>query len=191
MARGRKAIDIHVPTFQGIITQIEIEKSPTTRAKLWSLVEQSRWAKSLSPRPLTAQVAMLKAKELGEALVITTPIGKRGREKGQGPVVEAGKARRKRTATTEAKRTMLTQYGPEMAGSVNRACAGSMKAAVKLLCLDCSGHSKKEVSLCPMNGKNGNTACPLWEFRPYQSKKEVKAATVLQEAEEKFAEATI
>jgi len=46
-----------------------------------------------------------------------------------------------------------------------RAYEGSRPAAVKAKCLDCCNLDKSEVALCSIEG------CPLWRFRPYQTKK--------------------
>lgn len=48
---------------------------------------------------------------------------------------------------------------------IDQAEAGSRTAAIKLLCLDCSGMQRKEVRDCR------NTGCPLYPQRPYQDLK--------------------
>jgi hypothetical protein len=45
---------------------------------------------------------------------------------------------------------------------VDKVEQGSMAAAVKLMCLDCSGWVKPEIRDCVI------TSCPLYPFRPYQ-----------------------
>jgi hypothetical protein len=50
---------------------------------------------------------------------------------------------------------------------VDKVKNGSLKAAVKLKCLDCCGfetQAKKEVRLCNIQ------ECSLWAFRPYKPK---------------------
>jgi hypothetical protein len=78
--RGRKPIVIDKAEFQNVITLLENSNQFANRTLLWQAVEASEWAKSRLPRPLTAQVAMMKADEFG--LEIKTEKGKRGRSKG-------------------------------------------------------------------------------------------------------------
>ena len=56
------------------------------------------------------------------------------------------------------RQTTPARYG-DLVGRVER---GSLKAAVKLKCLDCSNWQPQEVRLCTM------TDCPLHGVRPYQ-----------------------
>jgi hypothetical protein len=46
---------------------------------------------------------------------------------------------------------------------VNKVEKGSMAAALKLMCLDCSSWVKPEIRDCVI------TSCPLYPFRPYQT----------------------
>jgi hypothetical protein len=46
---------------------------------------------------------------------------------------------------------------------VDKALKGSMAAAVKLCCLECSGWVKPEIRDCVIH------QCPLYPFRPYQT----------------------
>ena len=45
---------------------------------------------------------------------------------------------------------------------VKRMGQGSLKAAIKLKCLDCANHYTDEIRHCPI------VECPLWSFRPFQ-----------------------
>jgi hypothetical protein len=57
----------------------------------------------------------------------------------------------------------LRAQSPRMAlPIIAQAEAGSMPAAVKLLCLDCSGWQRREVRDCAIVG------CPMYPHRPYQ-----------------------
>src|SRR5688572_17951971 len=96
MARGRKAIAVTKEELRDMVHRLEDDqpdKKYPSRSALWKAVEASDWAKSRQPRPLTSQVAMLLAREY--KIDIATPIGKRGREKGQGPIVNPGQRKRK------------------------------------------------------------------------------------------------
>lgn len=157
MTRGRKPIPVVKEVFQDIVTLLETTKGFATRSALWSAVADTEWAKNIG---LSPQVAMLKAKTFG--LTIKTPVGQRGRMKGSGPVPNAGKRRSKTMALPVVE--ALKKEFPTMHGKIDRAAAGSMKAAIGMKCLDCSNGGKKEVALCPID------TCPLWHLRPYQRK---------------------
>lgn len=155
---GRKPLEISIPDFQFILSELETEQKFTTRSSLWEAFAQTDWAKNLKPRPLTAQNAMLLAKK--HNLTIQTPIGQRGRVKGCGPVPGGG---RKKKTLPENIVEVLAKVVPEKYIKVlNRVKQGSMKAAVKLKCLDCCGFEKKEITLCNIQ------ECSLWSHRPYQ-----------------------
>ena len=160
--RGRKPIQVTSVQLQEAIRELERSQPDgkfPNRSALWTALENSEWAKSREPRPLTGQVAMILAKHSG--LEIQTPLGKRGREKGCGPVGNPGARRKKRMP--EDARIALTVVTPKtLQGTLAKAINGSLKAAVKLHCLECSGGSKKEVALC------GIKRCSLWAFRPYK-----------------------
>jgi hypothetical protein len=161
--RGRKPIPVVKETFQDIVSLLETTNTFGNRSALWSAVADTEWAKGIG---LSAQVAMLKAKTLG--LVIKTPLGQKGRQKGCGPVKNVGKRSRK-TMALPVIESLKKEY-PSMHTKIDRAAAGSLKAAIGMKCLDCSNGGKKEVSLCPIE------TCPLWHVRPYQGKyKEVSS----------------
>jgi hypothetical protein len=158
MARGRKPIPVEKAKLQEVIANLESASSFTSRNALWESVANTDYAKGIG---LSSQVAMLKAKAFG--LEIKTPLGKRGRSKGDGPVPNAGKRKGKRIAL-EIVQEMKKEFHPSLHKKIDRAAKGSMKAAIALKCIDCTAGSKKEVALCVM------TTCPLWGYRPYQHK---------------------
>jgi hypothetical protein len=162
MARGRKAIVVDKALFQNIIADYERRFAPKTRSALWQGIANTGWAKSLR---LTAQTAMLKAKALN--LVITTPVGKRGRTAGQGMPVNTGKRKSKRMPLELV--DLLHKTFPKHTKKVKRMAKGSLKTVIAMKCLDCCCDSKKEVALCTIK------ACPNWFYRPYQRNKKVLA----------------
>ena len=167
MARGRKPILVDKIELQGIIDTLEKTGTITSRSALWLAVADTEWAKSIR---LTSQVAMLKAKAMNVS--ITTPLGKKGREKGSGPVPNAGK-RRSRKMPLDVITELKAVYEPGLHKKVDRCSKGSMKAAIALKCIDCCGGQKKEVALCTI--KN----CSLWMFRPYQVKESESCQAIL------------
>lgn len=161
--RGRKPIEVTPVELQEVIRQVESTapdgKFPN-RSALWQAIEQTVWAKSRQPRPLTAQVAMLIAQK--NNLVMNTVPGLKGRQKGCGPVPGAGKRKRKET-DAEIIIALKNAVPKGYEKTVARACAGSMKAAIKLKCLDCVCFERKEVALCTIKD------CSLYNFRPYKN----------------------
>lgn len=51
-------------------------------------------------------------------------------------------------------------------GYLRAILGGPRSAAIKAFCLECQGWEKAEIKNCSAR------ACPLWNFRPYQSSKE-------------------
>jgi hypothetical protein len=164
MARGRKPIPVTKEKLQEVVSSLENESNFTSRNALWESVANTEYAKGIG---LSSQVAMLKAKTFG--ITIKTPLGKRGRSKGDGPVPNAGKRKGKRIPL-EIVEQMKKELDPSLHKKVDRAANGSMKAAVGLKCLDCAGGSKKEVALCTL------VTCPLWSYRPYSHRLSKTAA---------------
>jgi len=163
MSRGRPALVLDKREFQDALTKLESEASFSTRAALWDALAQTEWAKNLSPRALTPQVAMIRAEEMN--LEIKTPKGQRGRAKGEKPA-SAGKGRRKRRMTLPQITALRNGFPKEehevLEKTFLRAENGSLIAMIKLMCLDCTGGQKKEIALCPC------TNCPLHTVRPYK-----------------------
>lgn len=157
--RGRKPIEINREEFQGVVSTLEQERVFATRTELWAAVEASQWALTRVPRPLTAQVALLKAEELG--IEVKTEKGKRGKVKGCGPVSVGGR-KKKVFSPVNIRRAIPVEMRASLEKAVQRAANGSLKARIKLMCLDCTNWQKKEVAVCE------NNACPLWDVRPYK-----------------------
>lgn len=156
MSRGRKGIELDAVIFQSVITEVEAKSQPKNHSQLWAAVAATEWAKNLTPRPLTAQVAMLKAKALG--LKIGTPIGKRGEGLGR---VAGTKVERKRIPL-DLVENLGRGVPAKFAKKVAKAANGSLKSAIALKCLECSNWEMKEVSNCNIKG------CSLFPFRPYK-----------------------
>lgn len=188
MARGRKPIEVSKEGLQKAIAELEASQTFPNRSALWLAVENSEFAKSCQPRPLKGQVAMLKAEEFN--LEIKTPKGLRGKTKGSGPVVGGG--RKKKVFSFENVEKVLKAIPTRstepsdsscvtretLAKTIEKFRSGSLKAAVKLMCLSCSNWSKKEVRVCNIQ------SCPLHLFRPYkQEKKTLVSLEVVSNAE--------
>lgn len=148
---AKKAIVLDTVTFQHVISTLEKENNFSSRSALWKAVEETTWAKTCVPRPLTSQVAMLKAQEF--KLTINTPLGRRGAVKGE---VRHNKRKVSLSLIDDVK--VPDKYN----SLLERLKKGSLKAAIKLKCLECSCWVSKEVGLCKVN------ACPLFPVRPFQ-----------------------
>ena len=66
---------------------------------------------------------------------------------------------------TRSVKDFIAKQPSSVQGIYERALSGQSRAtAVKAKCLDCTGNQRQEVSLCTVN------TCPLYPYRPYQSK---------------------
>lgn len=164
---AKKAILLDKIEFQNIVSDLESKTTFKSRGELWQAIESTEWAKGLSPRPLTAQVAMLKAKQLN--LDIKTPLGKRGNANLANSVRGPRVAKR---IPLEIVAQLKQRYPESLHSTIDRAASGSMKAAIKLNCIECSGFIKKEVALCQIQ------TCPMWTFRPYKNMKSLTKENV-------------
>lgn len=106
-------------------------------------------------------------------LEVKTPFGKKGRQAGvaltqeQKDKMQEGRANSVRVPRSEklkafaAEFTELRRVTPvSLHSTIDRIQGGSLKAAVRLNCLACSGDKIQEVKLCQVND------CPLYAFRP-------------------------
>lgn len=155
MSRGRKKIEVDREELQKAITQVEATQELTNRTALWNAVAQTEYAKNIS---LSPQTAMLRAEQF--QLNISTPKGLRGRAPGSGPVPRRPKSQRVSLEVVTLQKKNF--FDESLHPIVDKAASGSMKAAIKLKCIDCCAGSKLEVALCTI------TTCPLWGFRPYK-----------------------
>lgn len=164
---ARTKLEINKGEFQKVVSDLEASQTFANPSLLWKAVEESAWAKSLQPRPLTAAVAYVRAKELG--IVIKTQPGKRGNP-GGGPVGNGAPRVRvprstKMKAFAETFAKMRKDTPTRFLPLVDRAeKTGSMKTCIKLKCLECSAWQPTEVRHCVI------VDCPLYPLRPFQGK---------------------
>jgi hypothetical protein len=164
---------------QDIVTRIERETSFPNRTALYEAVAATEWAKNFQPKPLSATTISSKIKQL--QIEMKTPKGVKGgvwddaRRKKMAKALEGsrGKVRKTRAQKFAANPQILKALDdlekiiPErFLGLVEQARGGSLKAATKLKCLDCSSFQTAEIRDCP------RTECSLWAFRAYQGKVE-------------------
>ena len=169
--RGRKKIEVSATELQAAITELE-SKQPDgkfpNRSQLWQALEQTEWAKSRNPRPLTGQVAYMLTKD--GSFTIATPVGQRGKLPGSGPVPKAD--RKPKVISLSVIQEVKKRVPPKWHPVVDRAFKGSTKAKIKLGCLDCTNYLPNEVRHCELKG------CIWWTVRPFKGKQKVEATEV-------------
>ena len=148
-----------------VIAQAEANGPFTTRNELYEKSAELYGDGKVSP-----SVVYLRIKEWG--INVKTPIGKRGRKDMGGnhgirvPRADKFKSSVEKKSALAALRTDVAYFkdSKKYLPVVARVAEGSMKAAVKLKCLDCCAYDKEEVKHCVC------TSCPLFLFRPFQGK---------------------
>jgi hypothetical protein len=60
-----RKLEIDRDALQRVVTELESKQTFPTLTALWAAVENTEWAKSHQPRPVTLSVASARAKELG------------------------------------------------------------------------------------------------------------------------------
>ena len=156
---ARQPIEINKEEYQKVLSEVESNHKPTSRQSLFQLICGTEWAQNLRPRPLQPQTAMLKAKEF--ALIITTPLGRRGDGLEQARTIKH--ERKKRIVLPEVAMKLKSVIPPAFASKLEKTIKGSLKAAIALKCLDCCAFDKKEIAHCTIQ------QCSLWSFRPYKA----------------------
>jgi len=165
MARGRKKLEIDRDVFQRVVSKLEENQTFPNTSALWKAVEGTDWAMQQSPRPLTAQVAYMRARELG--IVTKTLPGKRGGTMTEERIANMRSARSGRKPRAEKMRVfaptfkeMRATYPTNLSATIDRAEKGSLRAAITLKCLECCAFQRVEVRNCACPG------CSLYPHRP-------------------------
>jgi hypothetical protein len=162
-----KKLEVDRDELQRTVNELEGKQTFPHLSALWKAVEGTSWAKSYQPRPVTASIAAARAKELG--VQYSTRPAKRVlgviTEK-QRAAMQAGRKNRKprsekmkafASAFEEMRKLVPVRFLPLVA----QAEKGSLRAAMKLKCLECSSYLSSEVKQCPI------TNCSLFPQRPY------------------------
>lgn len=126
------------------------------------------------PQSVSFSVVGSRAKEWGLLEKIKTKAGKRGR---QGPLSpeqkEAMQKARAEGGGRKPRAEKLKAFAKDFEelrsvtpvqfhGDIEKMIAGSMSAAVRRKCMDCSENKSLDVKLCTVGGR-----CPLFAFRPH------------------------
>lgn len=158
---SRPSIPVDKNRLAAAIATCEAKTQYTTRQQLWQDV-------ALAYGSVSPAWVYLRAEEL--KLPVKTPKGKKGRQKGDKVVTGVKTTRSEKFAKNntilKAFDSLEKEVKQEQKGRFlpifQRVKAGSMKAAVKLKCLDCTCYQTTEIKYCPC------VACPLYAYRPYQ-----------------------
>ncbi len=163
-----KKLEVSHDELQRIVDELENRQTFPNPSALWKAVEETAWAKAHQPRPVTASVAYDRAKELG--IQYKTRPAKRGlvalTEEQRAAMLAARKNRKPRSEKMKAYANTFTEMRhcvtERFLPLVAQAEKGSLRAAIKLKCLDCSNYQPSEIKECLI------TACSLFPHRPYQ-----------------------
>lgn len=169
---GRAAINVNKEKLQEVINAAESNGIFTTRGALWKEVEKSDYAKSIR---LKASMAAVRAKELG--CEIKTPLGKRGAALRSFKAAGIKTHRVRRTISLEVVEKIRRAVPEKYHKKVDKLAVGSLKNAVFIKCMDCSGYVMREVAQCPVD------SCSLHPYRPYQTVRDYskQGSTIIEE----------
>lgn len=163
---ARIKINVDKNELQKIIAELESKHKFDNLNALWKAVEATDWAKNYQPKPITASVALLRVKELN--IATQTKAGRRGRQGGVPCVPGVPRVRvprkQKMKKFLSSFELMRKEIPVKYHGVIERAESGSVKAMIRLKCLDCSCWQPAEIKICPC------TSCSLYPVRPFQGK---------------------
>lgn len=137
-----KKLEIDRDELQKVVTDLESRQTFPHPSALWKAVEETDWAKAYQPRPVTSSVAYERAKELG--IQYKTRPAKKGlgnlTEEQRAAMQAARKNRKPRSEKMKAFAStfaeMRKQVPERFLPLVVQAEKGSLRAAMKLTCLD-------------------------------------------------------
>lgn len=157
----RKALDIDRKCMTEIIERLEKENTYDTQTALFSAVSSEyHSARNLKVSPA---LVYLRVKEWG--LTLKTQKGKKG-----GTIPVGQRERGLKLKSTKAQQSInyyrkvlsADKEGKKYMHLVDKMAKGSLKASLKLKCLDCGNFQTQEVKFCECY------SCPLHAIRPYQ-----------------------
>jgi len=165
---GRKSVNLDQKLIQKIVTELESKQDYKNRSALYSDVV-IELVKNHGLETFSASVLNQRINSWTD-FVIKTPKGVKGGHLQSGTDAlkewrESGRETKKKVVG-DAK-PLITHFTTERQGkylklakSIKR---GSLKAAVKLKCLDCANFQKEEIKHCQCFD------CPLFPVRPFQN----------------------
>lgn len=164
---GRRTIPVDKKLLEKSIKKCESSQKFSSQSKLWDAVAED-YNKNQEVEQINAGVVRLRA--LTWEIPIQTPQGRKGTTKQNNisPVSSADRTTRKEKfaaspAAIRSINAMRKDIPSAYRSVVEKIAEGSMKAAVKLKCLDCCNYDKVEIRECEAY------SCPLWLFKPYNT----------------------
>jgi hypothetical protein len=150
---GRASLIIDKDRLKEEIYKAEAAQTFENQSRLFEFICQTDWAKSIKDslgRPKEVSPANIYQRVMEFKIELKTGKGKKGGG------IKSGIRKPRRRGTNELS---LLQSTPEpYKGLAAKVTAGSMRAAIRLKCLECCCHQPKEVRACQI------TSCPLWQF---------------------------
>lgn len=150
-----------------VVKEVEASSVYTAHSTLFEDVSAAYNQRSAVGQ-LNPQVIRLRVQELG--IELKTPKGKRGRS--AGCVINTGVKvprsqklagnKQAQEAFAALRKEMRQNDGVRFLPLVTKMEGGSLKAAVKAMCLSCTNYSSKEVAMCEI------VSCPLHAYRSYK-----------------------
>ena len=162
---GRTKLVLDRVEFQSVIDELEEKETFDNLSSLCKKMEETEYAKRQHPRPLTWAVAYQRLTELN--IKTKTQAGRKG---GKPSPEQLDAMKNGRANSTSKSDRMLEHQGtfrnlkaeyPSFAKVVDRASEGSLRAMIKLKCIECCAGDRNEI-------KNCSCDCPLVPVRPYQ-----------------------
>ena len=160
-----KAKSLDGVKLQAIITEVESKGPLENRTLLFTKVADLYTERC----KIKASFSTLAAFAKKSGLTMTTPMGRRGAKSGERLHSVPRGPRRSRADKFAANpqsvlsiKTIVASTPERFLPIAKRLAKGSMSAAVKLMCLDCTCHQTIEIKHCQA------FECPLYCFRPYQ-----------------------
>lgn len=154
------AIPIDTARLQQEINLAESSNTFKNQSELFQYIANTNWAKTTYKKPLTAAVLYLRYKQ--DALIVKTPKGKRGRATGTTINRTPRKDKFEKNPNFQKNIDALKRDNPTAIKSIEKLAGGSLKHAVRVQCLNCSGGCKKLAQNCNVIG------CALYLFNPFK-----------------------
>ncbi len=151
--------EINRGELEKVVQEIEASNTFTNRSALFKAISETDWAKG-HKKPLTSSVVMLRINEFN--IPLKTPKGKKGAGLDGARRTGATRERKKANPTVIAELRRATPKSRHRL--VDKIETGSIAAAVKLMCIQCSNYQNEEIKNCTV------ITCALHSIRPYQNR---------------------
>lgn len=175
--KGKTSTQVDIPGIQELIKLAEEKHTYSGLSNLFTDVARMYKEQNLlNAEKMTPAIVGLRVKK--NKLIHVTKVGKRGREKGSGPVSAGREVYVLSPANKEhikKLRSYIVNEGFSRSGErssprhkqsirlVDRIEKGSLRAAINLKCLECTNFQTQEIKDCQCKD-----TCPLWSLRSYQ-----------------------